>query len=288
MFSYLAAREPNVIKTTMSPEARVSNAFFEAYFSNFIEGTRFLFKDAKEIVTSGVLPASRPADGRDVLAAYRLFTGPKLLSLTALNEQDALSLIREVNARLMIGRPDIRPGEFKKEKNMAGETQFVDPELVYGTILKGLELIRATDDGFSRAVMTHALLTDVHPFNDGNGRTSRALMGNELECAGLSRICVPTVYRDDYLDGQRAYTRRGNPDIIVRSLEFCQKVTSACSSPDIDEQAEKWASAYAFCEDNTHGKLEMPSNKEIQWRDGIPAPKDYWQGIDQEPSLLGF
>lgn len=288
MFSYLSVRAPHALQNRNADQARVAGAFFEAYFSNFIEGTRFTLGDAKGIVDSGLVPENRPSDGRDVLSTYQLFTGPRLSSLTSLNETGALDLIREVNARLMSGRPEMRPGEFKTHQNSAGDTVFVQPDLVYGTILRGLEIIRTTDDGFARAIMTHALLTDVHPFNDGNGRTSRALMGNELECAGLSRICVPTVYRSDYIDAQRAYTRRRDPDIITRSLFFCQRVTAACAGADFEEQARRWATAYAFCEDGSHARLEMPSRREIEWRHGVPAPVDYWEGVDGPSPLINF
>lgn len=288
MFSHLSVRAPHAVQSRNGDQARVAGAFFEAYFSNFIEGTRFTLGDAKEIVDSGLVPENRPSDGRDVLSTYQLFTGPRLSSLTSLNETSALDLIRGVNARLMSGRPEMRPGEFKTHKNSAGDTVFVIPDLVYGTILRGLEIIRSTDDGFARAIMTHALLTDVHPFNDGNGRTSRALMGNELECAGLSRICVPTVYRSDYIDAQRAYTRRGDPDIITRSLFFCQRVTAACAGTDFEEQARRWATAYAFCENGSHARLEMPSRKEVEWRHGVPAPVDYWEGVDGASPPINF
>lgn len=288
MFSYLSLRAPHAVQSRNGEGVRVAGAFFESYFSNFIEGTRFTLGDAKEMVASGLVPETRPSDGRDVLSTYQLFTGPLLSSLTSLNETGALDLIRGVNARLMSGRPEMRPGEFKTHQNSAGDTVFVRPELVYGTILRGLEIIRSTDDGFARAIMTHALLTDVHPFNDGNGRTSRALMGNELECAGLSRICVPTVYRIDYIDAQRAYTRRRDPDIITRSLFFCQRVTAACSDADFDEQARRWATAYAFCEDGSHARLQMPSSREVGWRNGVPTPADYWEGVDGESPLINF
>lgn len=40
---------------------------------------------------------------------------------------------------MMGGRPEINPGEYKKERNLAGKTTFVDPELLEGTLQKGYE-----------------------------------------------------------------------------------------------------------------------------------------------------
>lgn len=53
--------------------------FFEAYFSNFIEGTEFTVDEAREIVESGAVPDERPADGHDVLGTYRLLADEERL-----------------------------------------------------------------------------------------------------------------------------------------------------------------------------------------------------------------
>ena len=45
----------------------INVAFFDAYFSNFIEGTEFEVEEALQIIGSGIVPADRPADGRDIL-----------------------------------------------------------------------------------------------------------------------------------------------------------------------------------------------------------------------------
>lgn len=42
-------------------------AFFEAYFSNFIEGAEFAVDEAADIVFRSHIPAGRTADGHDVL-----------------------------------------------------------------------------------------------------------------------------------------------------------------------------------------------------------------------------
>ena len=52
--------------------AAINQAFFEAYFSNFIEGTEFALDEASAIVFEGVIPPNRPADAHDVLGTFRL------------------------------------------------------------------------------------------------------------------------------------------------------------------------------------------------------------------------
>src|SRR3546814_4909952 len=82
------------------------------------------------------------------------------------------------------------------------------------------------------------------------------MMTKELLAAGLSRIIIPTVFRSDYFDALRALSRRDDPSIFVRSLEFCQKVTAACSASTIDQAIDGWARSYGFCEDSRNARSE--------------------------------
>ena len=54
------------------PEGNATLAFFEAYFSNFIEGTEFAVGEAADIVFRGIIPKERPEDAHDVLGTWRI------------------------------------------------------------------------------------------------------------------------------------------------------------------------------------------------------------------------
>ena len=86
--------------------------------------------------------------------------------------------------RVMAGRPDRSPGVFKTTQNRAGDTIFVAPELVPGTLAHGFELCRALPDAFQRAVFMMFVVSEVHPFVDGNGRVARIMMNAEFIAAG--------------------------------------------------------------------------------------------------------
>jgi hypothetical protein len=95
----------------------------------------------------------------------------------------------------MAGRPEIGPGQWKTRQSQAGGTRFVEPELVPGTLEKGWETLRGLRTAFQRSAMMMFLITETHPFNDGNGRLARAFMNAELVEAGERRIIIPPVYR---------------------------------------------------------------------------------------------
>jgi hypothetical protein len=109
------------------------------------------------------------------------------------------------------------------------------------------------------------------------------MMTKELTAAGLAHIVVPTVFRNDYFDALRALSHRDNPDILVRSMEFCQRVSAACSADTIESAIENWARAYGFCENQRHARLTMPDpTLDVADRKGVLAPTSYWAAIDYD------
>lgn len=280
---YLAHRAPVIVTDEDTTSARKrSGAFIEAYFSNYIEGTEFLIDEAVAIVFEGRMPAARPEDGHDVLGTYLQLVEMEERRPETIDPDAFIDEIRERHRRLMDGRDSIKPGTFKEKANKAGSTIFVTPDRVIGTLKAGVGLLQTVTDEFSRAVMIHFLLAEVHPFNDGNGRISRIMMTKQLIGAGLSRIVIPTVYRGDYLDALRALSRSNNPSILVRSLQFCQQISAVCASDTTEKAIEEWARTYAFCEDAAHARLTFPDAAvTLERQGGVLAPADYWQSLSQ-------
>ena len=66
LFEELRARAPVTRPAGSMPDsARTNLAFFEAYFSNYIEGTEFAIEEAMDIVFNGVIPRERPEDAHE-------------------------------------------------------------------------------------------------------------------------------------------------------------------------------------------------------------------------------
>jgi Fic/DOC family len=197
-------------------------SFYEAYFSNFIEGTEFTVREAREIIFDGAMPVDRPKDAHDILGTFDLVSDPTWRAKTPSNAEDLLSLLSDSHARIMAGRPEEHPGQFKTRANRAGNTEFVSPTRVTGTLARGFEHFLALEAGFPRAVFVMFLVAEVHPFADGNGRVARALANAELTASGEQRLMIPIVFRDDYLAALRAMSRRGTPVPLIRVLSRAQ------------------------------------------------------------------
>lgn len=81
---------------------------------------------------------------------------------------------------------------------------FVEPELVYGTLVEGYRIGAALPSGYPRALYQLFLVSEVRPFGDGNGRVGRATMNAELSAVGLARVIVPIVWRNEQLEATHA------------------------------------------------------------------------------------
>ena len=227
-------------------EGSATLAFFDAYFSNFIEGTEFDIEEAADIVFRGYIPNERPEDAHDVLGTWRIVSDDREMRRTPNNAATLEALIKFRHATIMEGRPDRRPGSFKQADNRAGATVFVAPELVAGTLSQGLELCRSLETPFQRAAFMMFLITEVHPFADGNGRTARIMMNAELVAAGEERIVVPSVYRANYLSALRALSRTGRPEPMIRMLDYAQKWTAAVDWRSVEETRRELDTCNAF------------------------------------------
>lgn len=229
-------------------------AFFEGYFSNYIEGTEFTVEEAKEIIrTETPLPA-RDEDSHDILGTYRIVSDRKEMAVCPATADEFLDLMRGRHAVLLQSRTSKKPGEFKDKNNRAGNTEFVDWTLVNGTLKKGFDWYTLLKDPFARAVYMMFLVSEVHPFLDGNGRIARVMMNAELSAKGLSKIIIPTVFREDYMGALRKLTRQQIADPYVRMMARAYEFSSTLQQDNLDEMEQYLEACDAFKEPN-EGKL---------------------------------
>ena len=234
-------------------EAKQTLSFYETYFSNFIEGTEFAVDEAADILFKGRMPVGRSADAHDICGTWATIHDPAWATRIPDDCDDFLDILQKRNAIIMSGRAENRPGQFKQLGNRAGSTLFVAPELVTGTLERGFPLYQNLPHPFQRAAYIHFLVVMVHPFDDGNGRTSRVMMNAELEAAGEMRIVIPTVYRYTYLSALESLSRQSDPAPFISMLDYAQAWSAAIpwrSMPDTQSLLE---SCHAFANPKAPG-----------------------------------
>lgn len=231
-----------------------------ARFSNFIEGTEFELNEAVAVVYEGKKLPGRADDSHDLLGTYRIVADLGEMATLAATPAEFLDLLRSRHAMIMGGRPDKHPGRFKEAANRAGESMFVLPGLVAGTLRAGWEVLTRLDTAFERAVYMMFLVAEVHPFDGGNGRVARVMMNTELVVGRQSRIIIPTVFREDYLGGLRRLTRQGDASVLIKALRYGHDYTSLIDFTSLDGSTAILYATNAFNEPDSSERLQMPTS----------------------------
>lgn len=235
-------------------------AFMEAYFSNFIEGTEFEVDEAKRVVFEGLKIPRRQDDTHDILNTYRLVVDTHEMSRLPGSANEFLELLQVRHRTILEHRKDKKPGEWKDLRSRAGNTRFVEPDLVQGTLIQAFELYKGLPYALGRAIFMQIAVSEVHPFSDGNGRLSRVMMNAELTKANECRIIIPTVYRDDYVTALKAFSQNRQTDPVIRMFERAQAFTASMDYSNYETAKASFTRADAFKEPRD-GKLTFTEKR---------------------------
>jgi len=179
----------------------------EAHHTTHIEGTRLTLDQAERLWKGEAVPEADPDDARELLNYRSAF---EFVS-ECLNSGDPITegLIREIHRKLV---EDVRggsaaPGDYRRIQNYVanaatGEVIFTPPSAVEVPIMmsemvkwlnSGLEIHPVLISGIAQFQLVH-----IHPFLDGNGRTSRLLSTLCLYKAGydFKRLFTISEYYD--------------------------------------------------------------------------------------------
>lgn len=227
LFENVAAQLRNqdfaeVPEPALKGASREMFAFVESYFSNYIEGTTFTVEEAQDIVFHGRIIPDRLEDSHDIKGTFDAALRDPFYSRTPTSANDFLGWLQRANAMVMQARKDRQPGEWKIDANQAGSTLFVLPELVPETLRKAWSMMPLLEQPMQRALFAMFVVSETHPFSDGNGRTSRLLMNAFLSRHHQCRIIIPTVFREDYLLSLKAMSHQGDATAYMRAMGIGQ------------------------------------------------------------------
>jgi len=210
-------------------------AFFEAYFSNYIEGTVFEVSEAKKIVDTGAPLPARDDDSHDILGTYQIVSNRTEMGKVPDSAEEFINLLQERHRVLLSSRKGKNPGKFKEKNNRAGNTFFVDYKLVRGTLMKGFDYYKVLTDPFARAAYMMFMVSEVHPFDDGNGRIARVMMNTDFVNKTKTKIIIPTVFREDYLLTLKKLTNEDDPEPYINMLSKVHKFSEGLNFENYDD-----------------------------------------------------
>jgi hypothetical protein len=253
-------------------------AFVESYFSNYIEGTTFTVEEAEDIVFHGRIIPNRSEDSHEIKGTFDAALRNPFYSETPNKAEDFLMWLQRANALVMQARKDKHPGEWKVDANQAGSTLFVLPELVPETLRQAWSMMPLLEQPMQRALFAMFVVSETHPFTDGNGRTSRLLMNAFLSQHGQCRIIIPTVFREDYLLSLKAMSHQGDATAYMRAMGIGQAWASELNyEVDVPEMNRQLDVCNAKKEDTRVFRLLSPKTRQPMSAETWP-PKDLPDG----------
>jgi Fic family protein len=172
------------------------------YTSNAIEGNTLSPVETTLVIEQGITISGKPLkDHLEALDHYDAIRYVRELARekTPLTELDVRNLHRLVVQR---SRPDIA-GRYadlaRYVRTESGRHEFPSPAEIPALMGNFAKWLGAAPDAPETAFTAHRQLVDIHPFNDGNGRTARLLMNLVLIRAGYPPVAVRPEDRAPYI-----------------------------------------------------------------------------------------
>jgi len=188
------------------------------YNSNAIEGNRLTLRDTYLVIKEKQIPLGVPAkdyneaiNGKECLDYIKNYKG-KL----------SIDFIEKINEILTKNTGLIYPGRLRFfPVKIEGAEHTPPDEKEVPKLLK--EMIKYYYNNknklhpFVLACLIHAQFVEIHPFEDGNGRTGRTLMNWILMKAKYPKVFIPFKNRQQYYESIDLYN-------IEKYKEYCEKM----------------------------------------------------------------
>mgnify|MGYP002796229625 CR=1 FL=1 len=211
-------------------EVKELDAYFRigtTYTSNALEGNSLTLSETKVLLEDGITIGGKPirdcyeATGHARAYDYMLEIargGP-----LQFREEDILRL----HALFYGGIDPDHAGRYREDQVFITGTEYIPPtaDEVPGLMAKLVEDLNQRKNGTHPVLLAayaHRRLVDIHPFQDGNGRTARLLMNLILTNKGYCVVSIPPVLRHDYITALQQAQRSRNPSDAAFFQLICQ------------------------------------------------------------------
>lgn len=173
--------------------------YSEVYNSNSIEGNSYNeFETASLLDTGFPIPSKSLKDGIEILNLNKA-----ILFCDFYKGEFDIKFIKTIHRIITAGTLDnpLNEGEFKKVRNWVGDINTTPPNAVNKEMNKLMEWYYSSEEGIDPVLLAirfkYRFLT-IHPFADGNGRTSRVLLNYILKKHDISSVKLDSTDRSLY------------------------------------------------------------------------------------------
>lgn len=213
-------------------EIKELNAYYRigtTYSSNALEGNSLTLSETKVLLEDGLTAGGKPV--RDCYEAVG--HGKAYDYMLTLARSGDLQITEEMICRLhhlfYSGIDLDHAGQYRNGQVFITGTTYVPPaaEEISGEMdlfLKELNKRATTTHSVELAAYAHRRLVDIHPFQDGNGRTARLLMNLILINRGYCIVSIPPILRHEYIEALKQAQRENEPsdEAFIRLIAECE------------------------------------------------------------------
>lgn len=205
--------------------AKMEAYYQHIYHSNAIEGNTMTLSMTRSIVESGIAIGGKSVmEHNEVIG---LDEALKYMNTTLLSRVGNIGIeeIVELHRRVLGHVDPLEAGLFRKTQVYVGDHVPPHPSDVERLMAEFDNWLHSKDarmlHPLELASLAHYKLVYIHPFTDGNGRTSRLLMNLLLMQAGYPPVIIRKEQRFDYYD----YLQQGNLGDIRPFIRFVARCT---------------------------------------------------------------
>lgn len=201
------------------------NEFAVTHHSTAIEGSTLSLQDVQLLINDGLTPAGKPFI--HALMVKNHFDAIRFVMDLPNDTVINIPLIQKMNALVMkdtgvtyntaLGTVNSSEGEFRKGNVTAGDSYFPNydkvPQLMnrlVENLEKELIVANTVNEKVELSFKAHFDLVSIHPFYDGNGRTSRLLMNLIQKRFGLPLAIVFIEDKKEYINALVASRKNEN------------------------------------------------------------------------------
>jgi Fic family protein len=191
------------------------------YHSNAIEGNTLTLMETKVVLEEGITIGGKPL--RDHLEAINhadaiSFLESLVQELAPLQERN----LKELHQLVLRGIDD-DAGRYRKCNVIISGASHTPPDHLHveesmGRFFTWYQGEAQSMHPIERAAKVHTDLVIIHPFRDGNGRTSRLVMNLELMRAGFPTVIIPVEERASYYENLDRAGAHGDYAPFTRQL----------------------------------------------------------------------
>lgn len=194
------------------------------YESNAIEGSTLSLNDTELVLEGEFTPKDNPRLS-EIFSAKGCADGCAFIEKELKNGRNlSEDFIKDIHERTTLDcQPRIR-GSYR-----------VIPVYIRGSLTEPAEpmqirelmptLLYAYEESnahpVAKAAAFHAMFENIHPFQDGNGRTGRLILNYMLQKAGYPPIALKHDAKQDYKQSLEEWQVRGNPEMFLNVVKDC-------------------------------------------------------------------